>query len=262
MGATTGIQWTDHTFNPWWGCAHVSPGCVHCYAEKLAARYGNDVWGAKAPRRFFGEKYWAEPLRWNREAESEGRRHRVFCASMADVFEPREDLDPWREKLWALIAETPWLNWQLLTKRPDIAPVLTPWRWGEWPANVWLGTSVENQEWADKRVPALLRIPARTRFLSCEPLIGPVWLGRYLENLGIQWVIVGGESGPGARRMKLEWATSLVNQCEAFGKELVAVFVKQLGAAHRQPGDSHGADMSYWPPELRIRQMPESVMHP
>lgn len=263
MAAKTRIQWTDHTFNPWWGCAHVSPGCVNCYAEKLATRYGNDVWGARAPRRFFSEKYWAEPLKWNREAESEGRRQRVFCASMADVFEARSDLDQWREKLWKLIAETPRLDWQLLTKRPDLACVLAPRELWQLP-NVWLGTSVENQEWADKRIPFLLRIPAQVRFLSCEPLVGPVsfrwarWAplrnANHLDGLRmLDWIIVGGESGPHARRMKLEWAVTVVEQCQEAG---VPVFVKQLGAAYRQPGDSHGADMTYWPADLRVRQMP------
>lgn len=282
MSEKTGIQWTDHTFNPWWGCAHVSPGCVNCYAETLAARYGNDVWGAKAPRRFFGEKHWAEPLKWNREAEREGRRHRVFCASMADVFEPREDLDLWREALWALIDATPSLDWQLLTKRPEEVAGMVPWG-DDWPANVWLGTSVENQEWADKRIPELLKIPARLRFLSCEPLVGPTWILSYLLHGQVDWVIIGGESGPHARRMDLMWARSLVNQCRKGSRSLsrvfrvpgalivgegvvrvsspaAAVFVKQLGAAYRQRGDSHGADMTYWPEELRVRQMPASVV--
>lgn len=257
MGATTGIQWTDHTFNPWWGCAHVSPGCVNCYAERDAKRYGSDVWGAKADRRFFGETHWAEPLKWNREAEREGRRHRVFCASMADVFEPRDDLTLWREALWALIDATPSLDWQLLTKRPEEVAGMVPWG-DNWPTNVWLGASVENQEWADKRIPALLRIPARLRFLSCEPLVGPTWILGYLLSQQIHWVIVGGESGPHARPMDLVWARSLVNQ----SREHAAVFVKQLGAAYRQRGDSHGADMAYWPEELRVRQMPRSVVVP
>lgn len=254
MGAKTGIQWTDHTFNPWWGCAHVSPGCVHCYAERDAKRYGSAVWGATAPRRFFGEKYWAGPLRWNREAEREGRQHRVFCASMADVFEPREDLIPWREKLWALIAETPWLDWQLLTKRPEEVNrmVRLPGR----QPNLWIGTSVENQEWADKRIPILSDTLAAIKFLSCEPLVGPVVLDPHYLDL-VNWVIVGGESGPGYRIMRLEWADRLVEQCQEAG---VPVFVKQLGAAYRQPEDSHGADMSFWPPELRVRQMPKSVV--
>lgn len=254
MGEKTGIQWTDHTFNPWWGCAHVSPGCVHCYAETLAKRYGNDVWGAKSPRRFFGEKHWAEPRKWNREAEAKGRRHRVFCASMADVFEPREDLTPWREKLWALIADTPWLDWQLLTKRPEEVNrmVRLPGR----QPNLWIGTSVENQEWADKRIPILADTLAAIKFLSCEPLVGPVFLEpEYLA--AVDWVIVGGESGPGARTMDLEWARVLVEQCCEVN---VPVFVKQLGAAYRTENDSHGAAIELWPHELQIRQMPESVV--
>lgn len=119
MAKNSSIEWTDHTFNPWWGCAGVSPGCDNCYAEAWAKRVGEDIWGARKPRRFFGEKHWCEPLKWNDEAQKQGHRRRVFCASMADVFELRSDLDPWRDRLWVLIDQTPWLDWLLLTKRPQ-----------------------------------------------------------------------------------------------------------------------------------------------
>ena len=118
MGKNSSIEWTDHTFNPWWGCARVSPGCNNCYAEAWARRVGENIWGAKQDRRVFGEKHWGEPLKWNAEAQEQELRRRVFCASMADVFELRSDLDPWRDRLWALIDQTPWLDWLLLTKRP------------------------------------------------------------------------------------------------------------------------------------------------
>lgn len=117
MGADSKIQWTHHTFNPWWGCARVSPGCEHCYAERDAARWGTK-WGVNAERRFFGDKHWAEPLKWNRAAGKARETRRVFCASMADVFEDREDLAPHRARLYKLIESTPCLVWQLLTKRP------------------------------------------------------------------------------------------------------------------------------------------------
>src|ERR1043166_1801812 len=134
MGKNSSIEWTDHTFNPWWGCVKVSPACAHCYAEAWAKRVGQAVWGAAATRRFFGQTHWREPLRWNAEAKREARRRRVFCASMADVFEPRKELDAERAKLWALIAATPWLDWLLLTKRPGSVGALVPWTTA-WPAN-------------------------------------------------------------------------------------------------------------------------------
>lgn len=237
MGADTKIEWTHHTFNPWWGCEKVSPGCAHCYADTFAKRVGQKVWGADAPRRFFGDKHWAEPLKWNRYAEKAGKRRRVFCASMADVFEDRTDLRDARATLFHTIGATPHLDWLLLTKRPENIARL----WAEatafpppWP-NVWLGTTVEDQQRADERIPKLLAVPAAVRFLSVEPLLGPVDLRFHLgiaENHddlrgGIGWVIVGGESGPGARPMHPAWARSIRDQCRAAG---VAFFFKQQGA--------------------------------
>lgn len=204
------IEWTTHTFNPWWGCVKVSPACKHCYAEAWAKRVGKDVWGAKADRRFFGDKHWAEPLKWNKLAEISGERARVFCASMADVFEDRPELDDWRRKLWQLISETPSLDWLLLTKRPDLIQTHTPWT-NDWPANIWLGTTVENQEWADLRLPHLAAIPAAVRFISAEPLLGPVDLKGWVSS--IDWVITGGESGPKARPSSPSWFRDLLNQC-------------------------------------------------
>jgi protein gp37 len=178
MGEQTAIAWTDHTFNPWWGCTRVSPGCEHCYAETFAKRVGQDVWGKNADRRFFGDKHWAEPIKWNAKAAQSGRRERVFCASMADVFEDRPELAEHRARLFDLIMfETPWLDWQLLTKRPQNVLDMVPPRWLDahayygtngWPANCWIGTTVEDQERADERIPWLLSIPAAVRFLSCE----------------------------------------------------------------------------------------------
>src|ERR1035437_10015657 len=193
MGKNSSIEWTDHTFNPWWGCARVSPGCNNCYAEAWARRVGENIWGAKQDRRVFGEKHWGEPLKWNAEAQEQERRRRVFCASMADVFELRSDLDPWRVRLWNLIDENPWLDWLLLTKRPQNIENKVPWKNG-WPDNVWLGATVENQKYADERLPILLQFPAKRRFLSCEPLLGPVdlsaWTRRRPKHLyPIDWVI-------------------------------------------------------------------------
>jgi len=295
MGATTEIAWTHATFNPWWGCQRVSPGCEHCYAETFSKRVGFKVWGPESDHRFFGEPHWEEPRKWNRDAELSGERRRVFCASMADVFEDRRDLDPWREKLFALIEETPWLDWQLLTKRPENMVQLAPARWATgWPRNVWAGCTVEDQKRAEQRVPLLLRVPAAIRFLSCEPLlehvsvsdvvtpdgllkplVGLIWQAtpRHFATKGvtvlrpkgptIHWVIVGGESGAGARPFDLGWARSIVAQCAAAE---VACFVKQLGAdaIDGTAGcsvilrDRKGADWAEWPAELRVRQFPNT----
>lgn len=223
MGKDSRIEWTHHTFNPWWGCVKVSEACKHCYAETWAKRVGQKVWGPKADRRFFSEKHWAEPLRWDGQAASEGERHRVFCASMGDVFEDRLDLVDERKRLWPLIEATPNLDWLLLTKRPENVKKLVSWS-KKWPENVWLGSTVENQETAETRIPALLAIPAAVRFLSCEPLIGPLSIRKWLPK--IHWVIAGGESGPHARPSDPIWFRGLRDQCVAAG---TAFHFKQWG---------------------------------
>ena len=180
MGKDSRIEWTHHTFNPWWGCVKVSAACDHCYAETWAKRLGADVWGPKTERRFFTDAHWKEPLRWNREASEAGERRRVFCASMADVFENRPDLIAPRARLLALIEQTPHLDWLLLTKRIHLVQKLLP-KGYELPSNVWLGTTVENQDSADKRIKYLLKFKTPSvRFLSCEPLLGPVDIAQYL----------------------------------------------------------------------------------
>src|SRR5688572_13560706 len=132
MGKNSPIEWTHHTFNPWWGCTKVSPACDHCYAEAWARRVGAKVWGSRAGRRFFSDNHWREPIRWNTAAAEMKARQRVFCASMADVFEPRPDLDGSRARLWELIRQTPWLDWLLLTKRPEHVLTVVPWTM-KWP---------------------------------------------------------------------------------------------------------------------------------
>jgi protein gp37 len=230
MAKDSKIEWTHHTFNPWWGCERVSPACKNCYAEAWAHRLGMDLWSRGAPRRMLGDAYWRQPLAWNREAARSNRRDRVFCASMADVFEDRRDLDAPRERIWKLIASTPNLDWLLLTKRPHRVRHLTPWG-DTWPTNVWLGTTVENQRWAEKRVPQLLEHPAAVHFLSCEPLLGPVnlraWMPRRERERAIGWVIAGGESGHKARPMNPDWARALRDQCRMAG---VPFHFKQWGA--------------------------------
>lgn len=252
MAENTKIEWTDHTFNPWIGCTKVSAACDHCYAERWEARFGHS-WGPHVRRRTSATN-WRKPLAWDRAAKAAGKRARVFCASLADVFDnDRSITSGWRGDLWHLIHRTPNLDWLLLTKRPqNIARFLRPEEYGDLPSwgdgwpNVWIGTTVENQQEADRRVPHLLATPAYVRFLSCEPLLGPVNLEEIaiprpdlrasviwdaLRGWGgapakLDLVIVGGESGPGARPMHPDWARSLRDQCGAAG---VVFHFKQWG---------------------------------
>lgn len=226
MGAKTDIGWCHHTFNAWWGCTKVSPGCKHCYAEAWDHRMGGEHWGDAAPRRFFGDKHWAQPLAWNRAAAAAGERRRVFCSSMADVAEDRPDLVPHRTRLFELIQATPALDWLLLTKRPENLPRLIPWgvRGEPW-ANVWLGTTVEDDH-ADRRrrVAELQNMPAALLFLSMEPLLEAV-----LPDLdGIGWVIAGCESGTDKRPANYRWFQALRDHCGGAG---VPFFLKQAEAA-------------------------------
>ena len=231
MAQNSSIEWTHHTFNPWWGCTKVSPGCDHCYADNLARRYGHDVWGHDAPRRVMSNEHWDKPISWNNLGERFKVRQRVFCASMADVFEVRPDLAPHRRRLLELIGATTNLDWLLLTKRPHSIRKLLPLGY-EFPANVWIGTTVENQEQADKRIKYLQDFTTPSfRFLSCEPMLGPLDIRRYLQpgrnGVRIDWVICGGESEHGARPMNPEWAESLLLQCQEAG---VPFLFKQWGS--------------------------------
>lgn len=361
MAENSKIQWTTHTFNAWRGCTKISEGCTNCYADTLSKRNPGTlgIWGPKGTRVVASEAMWREPIKWDlwakegvcpnchgkstrqtpgrcRACDGSGNvgpyRARVFCASLADVFEdwqgamvdsdgnrgiiwpdggeawtpakrePDEgDEYRWltmndvRARLFGLIDDTPNLDWLLLTKRPEniqrMMPQMLCTRCFGGPCdpncpeknrvrpNVWLGTSVENQETADERIPHLLGVQAAVRFLSVEPLLGPIDLSPSLTRCecgagfvrganghtpacatyqpGIDWVIIGGESGHGARPCWVEWVRSIVAQCQAAG---VAVFVKQLG---RHPvdmefafADSKGGDIAEWPADLQIREMP------
>ncbi len=330
MGVDTKIEWTHHTFNPWIGCTKVHEGCTHCYAEAFAKRYGKAEWGPSGTRVKTSDAYWRQPLKWNKEAEASGERRRVFCASLADVFEdwqgpvshsngavlmrstdgyvlggeaddPRKrvTLDDVRRDLFALIDATPWIDWLLLTKRPENVRRM----WPQTPCdhcdeitcpphktgvldrlhrpNVWLGTSISDQHTADIWVPRLLecRDLVPVLFLSVEPLLGPVeideWLPavdgtRALDGEGddmphADWVIVGGESGHGARPCRVTWVRDIVNQCRDAG---VPVFVKQLGAnaeegygCHRKLNlkDRKGGAIEEWPEDIRVREFPEAA---
>lgn len=287
MSENTKIEWCDHTFNPWEGCQKVGPGCDHCYAETRNTRFSGGQainWGPGAPRRRTSTANWRLPLKWNKHAELqhaawEGfkaqhpgltdaqltakgfvkpRRPRVFCASLADVFD--NAVDPhWCADLFNLIRSTPNLDWLLLTKRIGnvqemladvraLAPeYIAPFPW----PNLWLGATIVNQAEADRDIPKLLQVPAKVRFLSMEPLLGPVDIRHRLgpcvftekdqsaTGRGIDWVIVGGESGPGARPMHPDWARSLRDQCTAAG---VPFLFKQWG--EWMPGDTNDETVS------------------
>lgn len=245
MGKVTEISWCHHSFNTHWGCVRVSPGCENCYAETLAKRWGHNIWGpAKTtPRRLFGDAHWREPIGWDLAAAEAGERRRVFCSSMADVFEDHPMLPPVRARLWQTIRATPNLDWLLLTKRPENIAHMLPQ--GYWP-NVWLGTSTEDQQRANERVPVLLRYRDRVPvlFLSVEPQLGPItfrWASwnpvrgaNHLDGLRqIDWLITGGESGPSHRPFNLDWARQTRDECAAAG---VAWHFKQHGGRTHAAG--------------------------
>lgn len=284
MGETS-IAWTrrpradgtlmpGYTFNPWWGCTKISHGCKHCYADAFSVRVGHgarlpDIWGVNAERRFLSDAHWKEPLRWDRAARRLGENHLVFSASMADVFEGREDLRAPRRALGRLIGATPNLTYLLLTKRPEnIAPFVVE-MFDRLPPNVWFGTTAEDQEHYDLRWPHLADAAtlAPADFISYEPALGPLTLrcracggdvaAHVAEGWSFcagwfpRWVIVGGESGGHARPFALEWARSVVAQCRA---ARIACFVKQMGDKPTVDGlvrlrlkARGGTDVSEWP---------------
>ena len=245
MGTQTAIEWTDHTFNPWRGCSKVSPGCDHCYAARYGKRQPETfgTWGPNGKRVIAAESAWRKPLAWNRAAERAGVRRRVFCGSLMDVFEDRELP---RARLFDVIESTPHLDWLLLTKRPENvdrimrqlvydADPAAPRAW-KFPPNVWLGATVENAGYLG-RIDWLKSCGASVLFLSYEPALGPVDISQYLwvedsrdyghpGRNGIDWVIAGGESGPGARPAHPDWFRSVRDQCQAAG---VPFFFKGWG---------------------------------
>lgn len=246
MGENTKIEWAHHTFNPWYGCQKVGPGCDHCYAEGWAKRSGLVQWGPGTERRRSSPANWRKPLVWNAEAERLGVRYRVFCASLADVFDNAVPT-AWRMDLFSLIAKTPHLDWLLVTKRVgNVLPMCS----GDGLMfdmicdRVWLGVTVCNQEEADRDIPKLLKVPAKVRWLSMEPLLGAVDLTQHLwgratpcndcpkdadcgcgwyprgaiqDEQTLDWIVVGGESGPKARPMHPDWAYALQEQCREAG---------------------------------------------
>lgn len=260
----TEIAWTDSTFNPWIGCTKVSAGCDNCYAEKQCNWTGLAKWGPGAVRRVTSDANWSGPVRWNRKAESDGTRTKVFCASMADVFDGEAPADA-RKRLWELIRITPFLDWQILTKRPANFRRFLPKDWGSGYSNVWLGVTAENRQQALRRIPILQATPAAIRFVSGEPLLDD--LGD-LDLTDIDWMIIGGESGGKARPFDVSWAAGLIKRCML---QRVKVFVKQLGRKPVSDGselvilnaegkpDRKGTTPAYWPERfkrLAVRQFP------
>jgi len=314
MGKGSAISWTDHTFNPWIGCEKVSAGCTNCYAERdMDKRFGRAKWGKHGTRDRTSPKNWSKVRKWNRDVWGECPEcswrgsiltsdkafnyecptcgsgctvvvQRVFCASLSDVFEDRDGLVEYRRELFDLISETKALNWMLLTKRPEninkMIEESTGLRASLWLGandNVWIGTSVENQEQADKRIPELLKVRASVLFLSMEPLLGPVDFevesgvchcgteekdhNPYSENHsyvdmpwnilldGIGWVIVGGESGPNARPMSPEWVRVIRDQC----KQTDTAFHFKQGSSSNW---SNYRAFDSFPTDLQVREFP------
>ena len=235
MGKNSKIEWTDHTFNPWIGCQKVSPGCDHCYAEAQNAfrKWNGGTWGPHAPRKRTSVNYWKQPFKWNREAEAfkrkYGHRPRVFCASLADVFDNQGPAS-WRKDLFDLIRKCDQLDWLMLTKRPQNAGKMLPSDWGDGYPNVWVGMTAEDQPHFDQRWKHLQKIPALIKFVSYEPAIGPLRLpdhGPFPD-----WLISGGESGGGARPVKRQWIRDVIADCR---QHSIAVFHKQWGVYRNNP---------------------------
>lgn len=248
MAKNSKIEWTDHTFNPWWGCDRVSPACDDCYAAAWAHRLGMDhLWAGD--RRFFGDAHWAEPLKWDRQARESGVTERVFCASMADVFDNHPAVEPHRQRLWNLIRSTQNLIWLLLTKRIGLAEQAIP-RDLVGDPRIWIGATIVTEKEARRDIHKLQDIDAYVRFLSCEPLVEEI-----RPNLdGIGWVICGGESGRKARPLEPQWAVDLLERCR---EHKAAFFMKQGSQANWGAGFK---DINTFPPELRVREFPATVL--
>jgi protein gp37 len=238
MGQATGIEWCDHTYNPWMGCTKVSPTCDHCYAEAQEdRRYGRVSWGGSRRRTSEGTR--RAPYSWDRGAAAAGRRRRVFCMSLGDFWDNQVP-DGWRTEALNIIRECRNLDWLVLTKRPQNVAKMLPADWEPhgW-SHVWLGATVENMTEAQRRIPILLKVSAHVHWLSValEPLDLRQWLGR-----GVDWIVVGGETGSkDARCMEPDWARDLLDQCQDQG---AAFFMKQMWKRRTIPAD------------LRVRQYP------
>lgn len=230
MAENTKIEWCDYSFNPWWGCTKVGPGCDHCYAETWAKRTGHDVWGPGVPRRLLSDTNWKKPLKWNAEAYGRfGRPARVFCGSMCDWLDnevPRE----WRTRLLELIDATPDLEWLLLSKRIGNLRKMVPPDWA--PPNVRIGVTIVNADEFYRDIPKLRWMWSGPNFISYEPALGPV---NWHEALFcIDWLICGGESGPNRRPFEFWWADAALEQCR---ESDTPFFFKQIDKVTPIPRD-------------------------
>jgi protein gp37 len=245
MAEVSGISWTDATFNPWIGCTRVSPACDHCYAARDNERRGWVAgWGTGVPRR--RTKTWGDPLRWNRKAMLTGYRPRVFCASLADIFD-NEVPQEWSDDLWQLMRETPYLRWIPLTKRIGNAPKMLP---PDWPfANVGLMATLENQEVWDRDFRKLMAVPAAWHGVSAEPLLGHIDIGDARPD----WIITGGESGAGFRPLDMSAVRSLRDQCARNG---VTFHHKQNGGVRGKDAGClvDGVEHKHFPPALAAKK--------
>lgn len=241
MGKTTKISWAQATWNPWIGCQKVSEGCKFCYAETLWTRWGHDF--SQVTRTADGTFY--APLHWRNPKK-------IFACSMSDFFHPAADI--YREEAWDIIRKTSQHLYLILTKRIERVAVCLPADWDNgWP-NVWLGVTTENQKRYDERAPILLNIPAKVRFVSFEPLLERItpYPARNCAVLWPDFWIIGGESGPHYRPMRLEWVRELLKIAELVG---VGVFIKQLGGHPNKR-----TNPEEWPEDLRVQEFPESAL--
>lgn len=295
MAENSNIEWTRHTWNPWTGCTKVSEGCRYCYMYREKERYRpeGEKWDAltEHQQQYYdptivlrSEGNFKKPLTWHKKLTGQEplTERLVFTCSYSDFF--HEDADGWRPEAWEIIRKTPNLVYQILTKRPERVLDCLPSDWGEkgYP-NVWLGTTVENQQQAHNRLKLLWLWTAAVKWVSFEPLLGPIdlydiptlWTYDFVGEevvdkelrLPFDWVIVGGESGNQSgkyrfRPCELSWLQGVVDVCQASG---IPVFVKQLGTYlnnHFCLNDHHGRDWSYWPEALRVRQFPQGIEVP
>ncbi len=263
MGKESSIQWTDSTWNPFHGCRKVSEGCKYCYMYRDKERYGQDPTVVlKSKGNFNMPLKYKDPLK-------------IFTCSWSDFF--IEEGDQYRDELWDIIKRTPQHTYQILTKRPERIKDHLPSDWGTGYKNVWLGVSAENQERAEQRISILLTIPSHVRFVSAEPLLGPIDLTSFSETWSaysnvnfndikraiekLDWIIIGGESGNDKgkylyRDCKIDWIKSLLQQCKKYE---TPIFIKQMGthlAKELDLSDRHGGDMEEWPEVFQIRQFP------
>lgn len=264
MAIKSKIQWTEATWNPWHGCKKVSPGCKFCYMYRDKERYNQDPTTVLRSKTKF-----KDPLKWESPMT-------IFTCSWSDWF--IEEADEWRNEAWDIIKRTPQHTYQILTKRPERIVDHLPEDWGGGYENVWLGVSVESQAQLH-RMCTLYDIPAKVKFLSLEPLIGPIDLFQHMTSSptfddpgnagepilwGMDWVIIGGESGNANGKYKyrpcaISWIEKIIEQCQEENTQ-VPVFVKQLGtylSSHLSLKDRHGGNMEEWPKKLRIREMPK-----